>query len=148
MASSSTPKKKRDHIDISFDDKATSPSAKVPSIPVTLRSVALFPATGDNCAVCTKKVEAGLQVLLEGEDTPIKLSHTVLEGHRICGVKGGIKKGEPLLSWGLPFGYAIRDIQPGIFLIIYINKYVLTSTKVHILYFTRYLSNSNRRVRL
>jgi altronate dehydratase len=28
-------------------------------------------------------------------------------------VKGGIKRGEPLLSWGLPFGYATRDILPG-----------------------------------
>ena len=42
------------------------------------------------------------------------LSHTVLEGHRICGVKEGIKKGEFLLSWGLPFGIALRDIQLGI----------------------------------
>eukprot|EP00026_Physarum_polycephalum_P001799 Phypoly_transcript_01802.p1 GENE.Phypoly_transcript_01802~~Phypoly_transcript_01802.p1 ORF type:complete len:875 (+),score=145.79 Phypoly_transcript_01802:33-2657(+) len=113
-SSSSTPKKKREHIAISFDDTASSPPpAKVPSVPVSLRSIALFPSSGDNCAVCTKKVEAGLQVVLEGEDTPIKLSHSVLEGHRICAVKGGIKKGEPLLSWGLPFGYALRDIQPG-----------------------------------
>lgn len=44
------------------------------------------------------------------------LSHTVLEGHRICGVKEGIKKGEFLLSWGLPFGIALRDIQLGMLL--------------------------------
>lgn len=37
---------------------------------------------------------------------------------RICAVKGGIKKGEPLLSWGLPFGYALRDIEPGIIFIL------------------------------
>lgn len=114
-SSSSTPKKKRDHIDISFDDtKDTSlPLPKVPLAPLPLRSVALFPSPGDNCAICTKKVDAGLQVMLEGEDKPVRLSHSVLEGHRFCAAKGGIKKGEPLLSWGLPFGYATRDIQPG-----------------------------------
>ena len=116
----STPKKKRDHIDITFDEKnssevvTSSPPLKVPSTPLPLRSVALFPSPGDNCAVCTKQVPAGLQVLIEGEENPVKLSHTVLEGHRLCAVKGGIRKGEPLLSWGLPFGFATRDILPSI----------------------------------
>ncbi len=42
---------------------------------------------------------------------PRALPHTVLEGHRFA-VKP-IAVGEPLLSWGLPFGFALTAIAPG-----------------------------------
>lgn len=82
-----TPKKKREHIEISYDENNTAktePAAKVSSVPVPLRQFALFPSPGDNCAVCTKKVDAGVQLILEGDsnDKPVRLSHSVLEGHR------------------------------------------------------------------
>lgn len=118
-------RKKRTHIDISFDeskDNTSNPASSKLKAVVPLRQVALFPLPGDNCAVCTRRVDAGLTVIIPDDNTKdnkegfeVKLSHSVLEGHRICAVKGGIKKGEPLLSWGLPFGYALRDIQPGIY---------------------------------
>ena len=43
--------------------------------------------------------------------TPLQLSHTILEGHRFA--IASISEEAPLLSWGLPFGYAIRSIAPG-----------------------------------
>ena len=39
------------------------------------------------------------------------LSPPVLEGHRFA--SQAISAGEPLLSWGLPFGLAVRDLAPG-----------------------------------
>ena len=40
-----------------------------------------------------------------------ELSHTILEGHRFA--IQPILETEPLLSWGLPFGFATRPISPG-----------------------------------
>lgn len=113
--------KPRKYIDIQFEDttSTTSTTSKPsqPKVPVPFRSIALFPAVGDNCAVLTNKTDAGTLVELPAEGASEKiifsLSHTVLEGHRICAVKEGIKKGEFLLSWGLPFGIALRDISLG-----------------------------------
>ncbi|NJN82244.1 MAG: altronate dehydratase, partial [Caldilineaceae bacterium] len=71
--------------------------------------IARLPLPGDNVAIATQKLEAG--VCLEyGGDTHC-LSHTVLEGHRFA--VQPIVAGEPLLSWELPFGVATRDIAPG-----------------------------------
>ena len=42
------------------------------------------------------------------------LTHTILEGHRFA--IEPIAEGETLLSWGLPFGRALRAIQPGEYL--------------------------------
>ena len=42
------------------------------------------------------------------------LTHTILEGHRFA--IEPIAEGEPLLSWGLPFGRALRAIEPGEYL--------------------------------
>ena len=67
------------------------------------------PEPGDNAAVATLRLEAG-QIIESGGEL-LELSHTVLEGHRFATVR--IAAGEPLLSWGLPFGHALRDIEPG-----------------------------------
>lgn len=83
-----TPKKKREHIDISFDDNNNINNSNNNKGPVLLRQVALFPSVGDNCAVCTKKVDAGLLIILnekeneKEENQTFPLSHSALEGHR------------------------------------------------------------------
>ena len=71
-------------------------------------SVARLPAPDDNVAIATQKLDVGTQIQY---DEQFSLSHSVLEGHRFA-VKL-IAGGEPLLSWGLPFGYASRAIAPG-----------------------------------
>ncbi|MDX1433422.1 MAG: UxaA family hydrolase [Gammaproteobacteria bacterium] len=67
------------------------------------------PAAGDNVAIATRRLEAGSVV--EHAGRRFALPHTVLEGHRF--VLSPIARGEPLLSWGLPFGVAMRDLAPG-----------------------------------
>lgn len=71
--------------------------------------VGRIPAPGDNVAIATRRLEAGTVVCRDGQRWP--LSHCVLEGHRFA--LEPISSGEPLLSWGLPFGHAIRDLSPG-----------------------------------
>jgi len=68
-----------------------------------------IPAPGDNVAIATRRLEADT-VIAHGE-RQWALSHTVLEGHRFA--LQAISVGEPLLSWGLPFGRAIRALAPG-----------------------------------
>jgi len=82
--------------------KASSPAA-------SLQDIGRLPATGDNVAIAIRRLEAGSS-WLHG-DREFVLSHTVLEGHRFA--VRNIAAAEPLLSWGLPFGLALRDIQPG-----------------------------------
>jgi len=73
------------------------------------QDVARIPVAGDNVAVITQKLEAGSEVI--APDHRYTLTHTMLEGHRFA--IAPIEPGEPLLSWGLPFGYATRKIEPG-----------------------------------
>ncbi|MGH3108817.1 MAG: UxaA family hydrolase [Rubrobacter sp.] len=73
------------------------------------REVGRLPAPGDNVAMATRRLEAGTRVSREGSE--ITVGHTVLEGHRFA--VEPIAKGEDLLSWGLRFGRAMRDIAPG-----------------------------------
>ncbi|MBL9189180.1 MAG: UxaA family hydrolase [Opitutaceae bacterium] len=74
-----------------------------------LASVSRLPAPGDNVAIAIRRLEAG--TVLPLADGTRALPHTVLEGHRFA-VKP-IAVGEPLLSWGLPFGFAVTAIAPG-----------------------------------
>lgn len=67
------------------------------------------PATGDNVAIATRRLEAGTAVSYGNRQ--LVLSHTVLEGHRFA--LNPISADEPLLSWGLPFGIATRSLAPG-----------------------------------
>jgi len=71
--------------------------------------VGRIPAPGDNVAIATRRLEAGTVIVRGQRQWP--LSHTVLEGHRFA--SQAISAGEPLLSWGLPFGLAVRDLAPG-----------------------------------
>src|SRR5215212_9126393 len=76
---------------------------------LTFDEVGRLPAPGDNVAIATRRIEAGTRVAYEGSEFTVP--HTVLEGHRFAVER--IPKGEDLLSWGLPFGRAARDIEPG-----------------------------------
>ncbi|HWE64595.1 MAG TPA: UxaA family hydrolase [Chloroflexota bacterium] len=71
--------------------------------------VARLPAPGDNTAIATRRLNAGT-VIVHGA-TRFNLAHTILEGHRFAVEYIGM--GQPLLSWGLSFGLAIRPIEPG-----------------------------------
>jgi altronate dehydratase len=73
------------------------------------QEVGRLPAAGDNVAMATRRLEAGTRVSREGLEFTV--GHTVLEGHRFA--VAPITEGEDLLSWGLRFGRAIRDIAPG-----------------------------------
>src|SRR5918993_1201320 len=71
--------------------------------------VGRLPAPGDNVAIATRRLEAGTRVTYEGSEFTVP--HTVLEGHRFAVER--IPEGEDLLSWGLTFGKALKDIEPG-----------------------------------
>ncbi len=71
--------------------------------------VGRLPAPGDNAAMATRRLEAGMRVSYEGSEFTV--GHTVLEGHRFA--VEPVAEGEDLLSWGLRFGRAVRDIAPG-----------------------------------
>ena len=71
--------------------------------------VARLPTPGDNVAIASRRLEAGTEVVSGNER--FRLDHTLLVGHRFA--RQPIKTGAAMLSWGLPFGYASRDIAPG-----------------------------------
>ena len=72
-------------------------------------SIARLPAPTDNVGIATQTLESGTRICYEGQE--FQLSHTILEGHRFA--VQPISETEPLLSWGLPFGFATRPISPG-----------------------------------
>ena len=59
--------------------------------------------------MATRRLQAGTRVSYEGSE--FEIAHTVLEGHRFA--VEPIAEGEDLLSWGLRFGRATREIEPG-----------------------------------
>ena len=71
--------------------------------------VARLPGPGDNVAIASRRLEAGSEVVSGTER--FRLNHTLLVGHRFA--RQSIRSGATLLSWGLPFGNASRDITPG-----------------------------------
>ena len=73
------------------------------------QEVGRLPAPGDNVAMATRRLEAGTRVSYR--DSLFTVGHTVLEGHRFA--VEPVAEGQDLLSWGLRFGRAIRDIAPG-----------------------------------
>ena len=81
-----------------------------------------IPAPGDNAAIAVRRLAAGTRIT--GTPGGFVLPHTVLEGHRFAVVP--IAPGQPLTSWGLPFGLATRPIATGDYLC---NEKVLTALK-------------------
>jgi len=77
--------------------------------PLQLEDVARLPAPGDNVALATRTLTAGLRVT--HASAAWSLERPVLEGHRFA--IQPIAAGEALLSWGLPFGRALVDIPAG-----------------------------------
>ncbi|HEX5847809.1 MAG TPA: UxaA family hydrolase, partial [Rubrobacter sp.] len=73
------------------------------------REVGRLPSPGDNVAMATRRLEAGTRVSYG--DSEFEIPHTILEGHRFA--VEPVAEGEDLLSWGLRFGRALRDIAPG-----------------------------------
>ena len=71
--------------------------------------VARVPAEADNVAIATRRLEAG--TLVADGAGEFRLPHTILEGHRF--VRVPTPQGASLTSWGLPFGIAIRALEPG-----------------------------------
>ena len=76
---------------------------------LNFHSAGRLPSPGDNVAIAIRQLEAG--TVIEFDGAPRMLAQTILEGHRfaIC----SIAPGEPLLSWGLPFGHALTPIAAG-----------------------------------
>ncbi|HUR56187.1 MAG TPA: UxaA family hydrolase [Opitutaceae bacterium] len=68
-----------------------------------------LPRPGDNVAIAVRRLEVGTAIQLPAGTCT--LEHTVLEGHRFA--VRAIATGEPLLSWSMPFGTALRPIAPG-----------------------------------
>ena len=76
---------------------------------VPFAEVARLPAPGDNAAIAIRRIDPGVVITTDAAEFPI--TSTVLEGHRFA--VSDIKPGNPLLSWGLPFGQALTEIWPG-----------------------------------
>ncbi len=76
---------------------------------MTPAALARLPAAGDNVAIATQTLLAGTLVDLGGSQ--VTLDAPVLEGHRFAAQP--VVAGALLLSWGLPFGRAIRPIPAG-----------------------------------
>ena len=81
--------------------------------PVALSAVARLADAVDNVAIALFTLSAGRQIEHDGTggNPRFTLPHPVLEGHRFAITR--IRRGEELLSWGYPFGRALRDIEPG-----------------------------------
>jgi altronate dehydratase len=85
------------------------PIGAIMNTAIPFDEVARLPMPGDNVAIATLKLTAGMRIDVQGSE--ITLSHTLMEGHRFSIAE--ILSGAPLLSWGLPFGVATKDITPG-----------------------------------
>src|SRR5258706_3755916 len=82
--------------------------------------VARLPEPGDNVAIACQPLPSGTRIQLA--DGIVALPHTVLEGHRFAVRR--IAPGQPLLTWGLPFGVAVREIARGDYIC---NEKILSS---------------------
>jgi len=88
-----------------------------------LLAVARLAAPDDNVAVAIRQIDPGTSIRLPGGD--VVAAFTVLEGHRFAVT--AIRNGEALLSWGLPFGWAVGDIAAGDYVC---NQSMLDALKV------------------
>src|SRR5260221_9206426 len=71
--------------------------------------VARLPASGDNVAIAVRRLEA--ETVIKSGGSHFTLPFTILEGHRFA--TAPIRAEAALLSWGMPLGFALRDIAPG-----------------------------------
>ncbi|SVD67277.1 uncharacterized protein METZ01_LOCUS420131, partial [marine metagenome] len=82
---------------------------KPPSAEFPLNEIGRLPEPVDNVAIATRRLEAGTRITTD--DRSFSVSHAIMEGHRFA--VRPITAGEAVLSWGLPFGTAIRDMAAG-----------------------------------
>eukprot|EP00911_Craspedida_sp_UC1_P001993 UC1_evm1s1537 len=68
----------------------------------------------DNAALALALISSGTPLIVEGKRVSTGCIHDIPEGHRFA--VEDIKRGEPINSWGLPFGVAMRDIAAGEYL--------------------------------
>ncbi len=78
-----------------------------------MKDVARLADPGDNAAIVSRRLESGTE-MVDADGASTTLAHTLLEGHRFA--VRSIPAGASVLSWGLPFGRAIRTIDPGDYL--------------------------------
>lgn len=90
---------------------------------IDFQNIARLPSPGDNVAIATELLEAGSKINYGGQS--FDLDFTVLLGHRFT--VESIAVGEPLLSWGLPFGVATKELSPGDYVC---NTEMLTELKI------------------
>jgi len=76
---------------------------------IDFRAIGRQPEPGDNVAIALRRLERATPFDLDGRVH--RLTGTVLEGHRFA--TAPIARGSALTSWGLPFGYALRNIGIG-----------------------------------
>jgi altronate dehydratase len=76
---------------------------------LTFDDCARLPLPEDNVAIVTRRLDRGTRI--ETTSGEITLTSTLLEGHRFALYP--IPLGDPLLSWGLPFGVCTKAIGPG-----------------------------------
>ncbi|TDD58503.1 altronate hydrolase [Kribbella antibiotica] len=76
---------------------------------VRFEEVGVLPEPEDNAAICSRRLDAGAQIELDG--TTVTLPHTILEGHRFAVRR--ISQGDAITSWNTPFARASRDLFPG-----------------------------------
>src|SRR5688500_11348881 len=79
---------------------------------IPFSTVGRLPVPGDNAAIAIRILEPGTTI--QYGDKTFQISHKILEGHRFA--VEPIAKGSNILSWALPFGKALKDIQPGEYL--------------------------------
>lgn len=79
------------------------------SIAYDFHTVGRLPVADDNVAIATRRLDAGTLVNHDGR--LFHIDYTILEGHRFA--IQPIAPDEALLSWGLPFGYALGPIASG-----------------------------------
>ena len=79
---------------------------------LTLQDAARIPMPNDNVAIAIRRLDAGTTI--RDGARAFALTHTVMEGHRF--VLHPIAKGGALLSWHLPFGHALHDLEPGAYI--------------------------------
>ena len=80
-----------------------------PDDPIAFDEIARLADDGDNVAIATRRLDAGLTIRRKG--TTFALDTTVMVGHRFA--IEPVAAGAPLLSWSIPFGAATRPIEPG-----------------------------------
>jgi len=78
-----------------------------------LQEIACLPDPADNCAIALRRLNPG--TLVQAPDgSSFAIDFTVLEGHRFA--IRSIREGEALLSWGMPCGILLANVNPGVYI--------------------------------